>query len=219
MNPVWHFVNGVPTGGVIAPSVLLVGDGTAAAPSIARASATGTGFNFSGGNLEYGKAGAVVFFVAPGIFQLYGSTASVQFGDAADVSLSRGAADVLTTPDRFVSTGPVAGIGYGTGAGGTVTQLTSKATGVSLSTVTGEITLNNAALAAATVVSFVLTNTAIAAGDTVLVQHVSAGTVGAYTCTAVAAAGSATIYVRNASAGSLSEAIVLKFNVWKSVTS
>lgn len=110
------------------------------------------------------------------------------------------------------------GLGYGTGAGGTVTQATSKATGVTLSKPTGEITLHNAALAAATIVSFVLTNTTIAAGDHVLVQHVSGGTVGAYSCTATAAAGSATIYVRNDTAGSLGEAIVLKVSVLKSVT-
>lgn len=110
------------------------------------------------------------------------------------------------------------GIGYGTGAGGTVTQATSKATGVTLSKVTGQITMNAAALAANTTVSFVLTNTTIAATDMVLVQHISGGTVGAYVCSAAPAAGSATVYVRNVTAGSLSEAIVLQFIVIKAVT-
>lgn len=110
------------------------------------------------------------------------------------------------------------GIGYGTGAGGTVTQATSKATGVTLSKVTGQITMNGAALAANTTISFVLTNTTIAATDMVLVQHISGGTVGAYVCSAAPAAGSATVYVRNVTAGSLSEAIVLQFIVIKAVT-
>lgn len=108
--------------------------------------------------------------------------------------------------------------GYGTGAGGTVTQATSKATGVTLNKPTGQITMNNAALNADTTVSFTLTNSQISATDLVLVQHVSGGTLGSYTCTATAAAGSATVYVRNVTAGNLSEAIVLQFAVVKAVT-
>lgn len=123
----------------------------------------------------------------------------------------------LASSGGLTSSG-TAGIGYNTGAGGTVTQATSKATGVTLSKTTGQITMNNAALAAATVVSFTLTNTTIAATDMVLVQHISAGTLGAYSCTATPGAGSATVYVTNRSAGSLSEAIVLQFVVIKAVT-
>lgn len=109
--------------------------------------------------------------------------------------------------------------GYGTGAGGAVTQATSKATGVTLNTVTGEITLNNAALNAATNVSFTFTNSVIAVGDLVLVQHVSGGTLGGYYVTAVpAGAGSATVTVRNITAGSLSEAPVIKYVVIKAAT-
>lgn len=110
------------------------------------------------------------------------------------------------------------GVGYATGAGGTQTQLTSKAQTVVLDKITGEITTHNAALNLDTTVSFTLTNAAIALGDHVVIQHVSGGTVGSYTVTAVAAAGSATVYVRNVSAGNLSEAIVLKYSVIKAVT-
>lgn len=127
----------------------------------------------------------------------------------------------LTATQKILSTGPTAGgIGYGTGAGGTVTQLTNKSTGVTLDKVTGEITMNNAALAADAIVSFTLTATnAIVASDHIFVSHVSGGTVGAYITTAVAAAGSATITVTNVSTGSLSEAIVLKYSVLRSATS
>lgn len=125
---------------------------------------------------------------------------------------------VMSVAGGLASSSPTAGIGYGTGAGGADTQGVSKATTVVLDTITGQITMNAAALNAATIVSFTLTNAAIAAGDHVLVQHVSAGTVGAYGCTAVAAAGSATVYVRNNTAGALSEAIVLKYSVLKAVT-
>ena len=110
------------------------------------------------------------------------------------------------------------GVGYATGAGGAVTQLTNKATGVTLNKPSGAITMNAAALAASTTVSFVLTNTSIAENDVVVVSIKSGGTVGAYTVTVSAiAAGSCTISLRKETAGSLSEAVVLNFAVIKAV--
>lgn len=108
--------------------------------------------------------------------------------------------------------------GYSTGAGGTITQATSKATGVTLNKLSGQITMHAAALAAGAVVSFVLTNTTIAATDIIVTNHAGTGTLGPYLINARAAAGSATIAVRNTSASSLSEAIVIGFAVIKSVT-
>lgn len=127
------------------------------------------------------------------------------------------AADVTITGLTINS--PVAGVGYSTGAGGTVTQATSKSTGVTLSTNCGAITMHNAALAAGTIVSFTLTNTSIAATDVLVLNHISGGTVGSYTLNAQCAAGSATINVRNNTAGSLGEAIVIQFAVIKGVNS
>jgi hypothetical protein len=108
--------------------------------------------------------------------------------------------------------------GYGAGAGGTVTQATSKSTGVTLNTRCGTVTLNAAELAANTAVSFTLTNSQVEATDMVMVSHSSAGTFGAYVCDARAAAGSASVVVRNVTAGALSEAIVLRFIVIKAST-
>ncbi|WP_197087447.1 hypothetical protein [Bradyrhizobium sp. LTSP857] len=110
-----------------------------------------------------------------------------------------------------------AGVGYGTGAGGTVTQATSKSTGVTLSKTCGQITMNAAALAAGTIVSFVLTNTTIAATDVLVLNHISGGTPGSYSLNARCAAGSATIDVRNNTGGSLSEAIVIQYAIIKAV--
>jgi hypothetical protein len=110
------------------------------------------------------------------------------------------------------------GLGYRTGAGGTVTQATNKSTGVTLNKLCGTITMNAAALAAATTVSFALTNSFIAATDLLVVQHTSGGTLGAYNIAVTPAAGSATISVRNVHTGSLSEAIVLRFALIKGVT-
>lgn len=111
------------------------------------------------------------------------------------------------------------GIGYSTGAGGAVTQLTSKATGVALNKFCGQITMNNAALAGGAVVSFILTNSAIAQTDVVNAQHGSAGTAGAYRVAVKSSgsAGSVIIEVTNTTGGSLSEAIVINFAVFKAV--
>lgn len=129
--------------------------------------------------------------------------------------------DVTTGATLFANSAlskhPTAGVGYAAGAGGTVAQATSKATGVTLNTVSGQITLNAAALAAGAIVSFVLTDSAIAATDVLILNHISGGTPGSYTLNARAAAGSATIDVANRSAGSLSEAIVIQFAVVKAV--
>ena len=107
--------------------------------------------------------------------------------------------------------------GYITGEGGTVTQATSKATAVTLNKKCGQITMNAAALAAATTVTFVLTNSTIAATDLLVLNHVSGGTAGSYLLNAQCGAGSVSINVRNVTAGSLSEAIVIGFAVIKAV--
>ena len=105
-------------------------------------------------------------------------------------------------------------LGYAAAASGTVTQATDKSTGVTLNKSVGRITMNNAALAAATAVSFTLTNSLISAGDTIIVNISGGGTVGAYTTyISSMTAGSAVITLRNFTAGSLSEAVVINFSV------
>lgn len=116
------------------------------------------------------------------------------------------------------SSSPTAGIGYATGAGGTATQSSNKTTGVTLNTICGQITLAAGALAANTTTSFVLTDSAIALGDVLLINHISGGTVGTYKFDAASAAGSATIFVRNVTGGSLNEQPVIRFVVFKAVT-
>lgn len=122
----------------------------------------------------------------------------------------------------ILSNSPSGGLGYAAGAGGTVTQATSKATGVTLNKICGQITTASDLLAAATGVTFTLTNSAIAATDLVDVQVASgASTVGSYQveCTS-RASGSCTITIRNTLAlTGLSEALVLTFAVKKVVIS
>ena len=102
--------------------------------------------------------------------------------------------------------------GYTANAQGTVTQATSKSTAVTLNKSAGQITMNNAALASVTNVTFTLNNSLISAND-ILILNVSGGaTSGAYNCwVSGLSAGSASITVRNISGGSLSEAVVINF--------
>jgi hypothetical protein len=109
--------------------------------------------------------------------------------------------------------------GYVAGEGGTVAQATDKSTGVTLSKKCGQITMNAAALAADTTVSFTLTNTEVVATDIIVLNHVSGGTAGSYLLNAQAGSGSASINVRNITGGSLSEAIVIGFAIVKAVIS
>ena len=102
--------------------------------------------------------------------------------------------------------------GYTADAQGTVTQATSKSTAVTLNKSAGQITMNSAALASVTNVTFTLNNSFISAND-ILILNVSGGaTAGAYNCCVSGlSAGSASITVRNISGGSLSEAVVINF--------
>ena len=110
-------------------------------------------------------------------------------------------------------------LGYATGSGGAVTQLTSKSTGVTLNKSNGQITMNGASLAAAAAVSFTLTNSMIAATDVVNASIASAATAGAYTLQVDAvAAGSCRFSLRNHSGGPLSEAVVINFALIEAVT-
>lgn len=103
-------------------------------------------------------------------------------------------------------------LGYTTDAQGTVTQATSKSTAVTVNKSAGQITMNNAALASVTNVTFTLNNSFISANDVLILNVGSGATAGAYNCwVSGLSAGSATITLRNISGGSLSEAVVINF--------
>jgi hypothetical protein len=107
-------------------------------------------------------------------------------------------------------------MGYGAGAGGTVSQTGNKSSGVTLNKPAGEITMQNTALGADATVQFTLTNSAIGARDVLLMNIVGGVATGAaYNLDANCSAGSAVVSVRNITGGSLSEAIVLRFVVIK----
>jgi len=80
------------------------------------------------------------------------------------------ATGVAYNDPEFSTVYATAEIGYAASGQGTVTQATSKSTGVTLNKSAGQITMNNAALAAGAAVSFVLTNSTISANDTIIVN-------------------------------------------------
>jgi len=109
-------------------------------------------------------------------------------------------------------------LGYSAAAQGAVTQATSKSTGVTLNNSAGRITMNNAALAGATAVSFVLTNSSISINDTIIVcvsSNTTGSAAGAYTTyVSYLAAGSALITLRNLTAAtSYSEAVIINYAI------
>jgi len=109
-------------------------------------------------------------------------------------------------------------IGYTTAAQTAVTQATSKSTGVTANTSAGRITMNNAALAGATAVSFILTNSLISTNDVIIVNvgsNTTGSAAGAYTTyVSYLAAGSCLITLRNLTAAtSYSEAVIINFAI------
>lgn len=119
------------------------------------------------------------------------------------------------------SPSPTQFIGHSAGAGGTVTQATSKSTAVTLAKVTGQITMNAASLAANTSVSFAvnLTGITIAPSTQMILTHASGGTFGAYALNGrYSAANQMTIDVRNLTAGALAEAIAIQYSLYRGVT-
>jgi len=107
-------------------------------------------------------------------------------------------------------------IGYATGAGGAVTQGTSRTTGVTLDKITGAITLFSAA-GSATPASFTVTNSTVAATDVVIPSQKSGTDKYVLLITAVAAGSfQITFYTTG---GTTTEQPVFNFAVIKAVAS
>ena len=123
----------------------------------------------------------------------------------------------IDTSGNVTVTNAGGGLGYGTGAGGTVTQATSRTTAVTLNKPTGAITMFTAA-GSATWARFTLSNSLIAANDLVVCQVNGAPSnnyqVFANGCTA----GSCWINFVSVS-GTASDTPVINFAIIKAVTS
>jgi hypothetical protein len=119
----------------------------------------------------------------------------------------------LTVTGVIASTG-TAGVGYATGAGGTVTQGTSRTTGVTLDKTSGAITLFSAA-GTTSATTFTVTNSTVAATDVIILNQKSGTDLYDLMVTAVAA-GSFNITFRT-TGGTTTETPVFNFAVIKGV--
>ena len=77
----------------------------------------------------------------------------------------------LTATGAIVSTG-TAGVGYATGAGGAITQGSSRTTGVTINKRCGAITMFSAA-GSATAATFTVTNSTVGANDVIILNQAS----------------------------------------------
>lgn len=208
--------------------------GTAAAPTAVQANdiiarITGSGYGNTGYVLGAGNIGTLgIDFVALENYTTANAGSSLKFYTspigAVTKTLSANVtanvttfpANVFTTAGNILVTGGTGGVGYATGAGGTVAQTGNKSTGVTLNKQTGEITMQATNLAADTTVSFTLTNSTIGTSDLLLLNIVAgAATPCCYNLDANCTTGSAVVSIRNLTAGTLGEALVLRFAVIK----
>jgi hypothetical protein len=202
---------------------------------------TGTIVLSEGVNFVFGTAtGTQIGTATSQKLGFYGATAVIQPAGTVDVVASLvtlGLRAATSNPPLNLGTGqvtsgavvssaavtsssPTAGAGYATGAGGTVTQATSRTTGVTLSKVCGQITTNTTSLAAGATARFTVTNTAVAATDNVVVS-IKSGTTTDQTDVKVqaVAAGSFDLVVANRHATTAEVgAIIINYAVVKAVT-
>lgn len=116
----------------------------------------------------------------------------------------------------IASTDPSAGVGYATGAGGTVTQGTSRTTPVTINKICGSITMFNAA-GSTTWSSFVVNNTTIATTDTILLSF--SGGSNTYLFVPGRIVGGTSFVINFVSlVGTAVDAPVINFTIIKSVT-
>lgn len=115
-----------------------------------------------------------------------------------------------------LSDGTGAGYGTGTGAGGAITQITGRTTGVTLNTYSGAITLVSAA-GSATPASFTVTNSKVAATDTIILVQKSGTDLLELHVTAVAAGSFRITFFTTG--GTTTEQPVINFAVVRAATS
>ncbi|MBT9168342.1 MAG: hypothetical protein DDT19_01687 [Syntrophomonadaceae bacterium] len=109
-------------------------------------------------------------------------------------------------------------VGYTTGAGGAVTQITSSSTGVTLHRLTGQITTVPLTTAAAAEEEFVVTNSTVAATDVVVASTTYVGTGTPAVSVRGTAAGSFVVSITNLHAtAAFNAAVVINFAVIRGV--
>lgn len=160
------------------------------------------------GDTDADSRGRVYYDHATDAMALWTSNSEkLRISSAGDVTVSSGSLSITS------ATGT---LGYGTGSGGSVTQATSRTTGVTLNKATGAITLFSTTTTAGQVTTFTVTNSTVAATDTIVVNQKTGG--GVYLCSVTAVtAGTFNISVHTPAAVGVAEAPTLNFAVIKGV--
>lgn len=175
---------------------------------------------FSGGSVVTNQYGFIANSNLTGATNNYGFYSNIASGTGRYNFYAAGTAEnyfagLILSNSSIKSNSATAGVGYGTGAGGTVTQTISRTTGVTLNKICGSVTLFSASATVAA--NFTVTNSTVSATDTILCSIQASGATELYQATTYAVAnGSFKIYM--ASPGTATEAPTINFTVLKSVT-
>ena len=204
------------TGSVSAAKVDITGGTITGITNLVATGGTISGVTFTGSftGLTLIESATLATSAAAAGCNLNGSTLAA---DGTDTNIN-----INITPKGTGQTLSSGKMGYPTGTGGTVTQATSRTTGVTLNKITGEIVLFAVGIAGHEADEFVLTNSTIEANDVVMLCIKNGGSLAAgtrkYYVTQVntVAAGSCTISVGNIDNGAItSESPTLQFVVLK----
>jgi hypothetical protein len=158
------------------PSALVGTNITGTAAGLTAGNVT-TNANLTGAVTSVGNATSLGSFtsanLAAALTDETGTGAAVFANTPTFVTPNIGAATgtSLTVNGAVVSTG-TAGVGYATGAGGAVTQGSSRTTGVTINKRCGAITMFSAA-GSATAATFTVTNSTVGANDVIIVNQAS----------------------------------------------
>jgi hypothetical protein len=195
-----------PTGATNGTAIRILNSGTAASDDVAlylRNSATGTTNTTAGIYFGDGDASSSGFIE-------YTHT-----NDRMTFRVNGATAYYVNSAGSLLVVGATGALGFGTGAGGTATQGTSRTTGVTVSKSCGSITLFSTTTTAGQTTTFTVTNTLVAATDTIVVSQQTGS--GIYFFSTKAAAGSFNISVYTPAAVGTAEAPIINFAVIKAV--
>ena len=202
----------------------------------ATSTAIGTLMQDVDGDAPSRNRGALLSPAAALSFATYGSATALSKGDeiqaaangkvdkltngrAIGVAIETAAADGDVIRVVYYTSADAGGgaVGYNTGAGGAVTQITSASTGVTLSKLCGQITTVALTTAGAAEEVFTVTNTLVAATDTITFGTTYAGAGTPMISAKAVAAGSFDIVITNLSASALNALMVINFAIVKAV--
>jgi len=187
--------------------------GSSQTGAVAIVSDTNLTYNASTNELATGKVAAALNGTVGATTPAAGSFTTLGASGASTLAAVTGT--TLEASTSVLSTG-AGGVGYKTGAGGAITQGVSRATGVTLDTITGAITLF-AAAGSATPATFTVTNSTVAATDVIVLSAKTSTNVYLVWVTAVAT-GSFNITFQT-TGGIVSDSPVINFAVIKGIAS